>query len=142
MLEPTRRTRQPWQEKFGKLSGVVSCAGGQTMGTGLTVDKKGHLTHFMRLKKGLMRFNKLHYILRTSRCGDVCRCLVFWMVWFHLLNWSVRIHRLPDRSDVLLSRRSCDVCDVHRSQINQGVAPDNWSTFYKQKVQFQDAQRH
>ncbi|CAK9090758.1 unnamed protein product [Durusdinium trenchii] len=38
-------------EKFGKLSGVVSCAGGQTMGTGLTVDKKGHLTHFMRLKK-------------------------------------------------------------------------------------------
>ncbi|CAK9066190.1 unnamed protein product [Durusdinium trenchii] len=30
------------KEKFGKLSGVVSCAGGQTMGTGLTVDKKGN----------------------------------------------------------------------------------------------------
>lgn len=30
------------KEKFGKLSGVVSCAGGQTMGCGLTVDKKGN----------------------------------------------------------------------------------------------------
>jgi len=29
------------KEKFGKLSAVVSCAGGQMMGCGLTVDKKG-----------------------------------------------------------------------------------------------------
>jgi len=29
------------KEKFGKLDGLVSCAGGQAMGTGTTVDKKG-----------------------------------------------------------------------------------------------------
>ena len=42
------------KEKFGGLNGVVSCAGGQTMGCGLTVDKKGNphaLKPFQRLRK-------------------------------------------------------------------------------------------
>lgn len=39
------------KEKFGKLDGVVSCAGGQAMGTGLTVDKKGNAHVLSPFKK-------------------------------------------------------------------------------------------
>jgi len=37
--------------KFGGLHGVVSCAGGQTMGCGLTVDKHGNPHSFSAFKK-------------------------------------------------------------------------------------------
>lgn len=39
------------KDRFGGLWGVVSCAGGQTMGTGLTLDKTGNAHSFSAFKK-------------------------------------------------------------------------------------------
>jgi len=49
--ESVKGCMQAIKDKFGGLHGVVSCAGGQTMGTGLTIDKKGNAHNFSAFKK-------------------------------------------------------------------------------------------
>jgi len=56
------------KEKFGKLSGVVSCAGGQTLGTGLTLDKKGN-PHALSPFKKTVELNILGTFLIASKAA-------------------------------------------------------------------------
>mmetsp|Transcript_37791 Transcript_37791/g.70511 ORF Transcript_37791/g.70511 Transcript_37791/m.70511 type:complete len:265 (-) Transcript_37791:98-892(-) len=56
------------QEKFGKLSGVVSCAGGQLLGTGLTLDKKGN-AHAVAPFKKTVELNILGTFLVASKAA-------------------------------------------------------------------------
>jgi len=68
--ESVKKCMADIKAKFGRLDGVVSCAGGQTMGTGLTLDKKGE-AHMLSPFKKTVELNIVGTFLVASQAASL-----------------------------------------------------------------------